>query len=575
MNGTTSKPDVSVATNERQEMKFTRRDLLVWGAGAAAGIVATPVPWKVLDDVSIWSQNWPWIPQPPRGPVEAKASFCTLCPNGCGLRVKMSSGHAVGVAGMSTHPVSRGVLCPLGYAAHQLNCHPRRLKTVKHRGLTSSWTEAQAAFARACTEGPIVVIDGFPGRAASSVLQSFAEKQHGSYRALASPEVRALLPYEKWTGISASSLGYDLENTRTVVSFGAPLLDGWGIPSRFARLWSERGAGARDAELRLIQIDAPFTRTAARSWRWVAIKEGSESALASGLASALIQQKLVPANYSFPLASLPDVAQQTGVPVDAILDLAHVVVEQGPVLAIARDENPAVAALNVVLGSVGARGGIVRRSAALSVRLSTEQAPSNVRAVLLDASVPWGFKNETGAEVFRFAAWDGGSTEADWLLPAPGFLEEISDIPTAPTASVDTYSVAASLVKPAFEVRSAAKFLTSVEPSLTPLEEVIHARYQTLLQRQSGVVHAKEAIPITQIASAQKLEEALSNGAVWVNEGSRGGKIECRLREWPSLTAASRPDDWGASWQTPVLPPLASKLFIESTLREVPSGRNA
>jgi Molybdopterin oxidoreductase Fe4S4 domain len=574
MNGTTSKPDVSVAINERQEMKFTRRDLLVWGAGAAAGIVATPVPWKVLDDVSIWSQNWPWIPQPPRGPVEVKASFCTLCPNGCGLRVKMSSGHAVGVAGMSTNPVNRGVLCALGYGAHQLNWHPRRLKTVTHRGLISSWTEAQDAFTRACTEGPIAVIDGFPGRAASSVLQSFAEKQHGSYRALASPEVRALLPYEKWTGISASSLGYDLENTRTVVSFGAPLLDGWGIPSRFSRLWSERGAGARDADLRLIQIDASLTRTASRSWRWITVNEGSESALALGLASALIQQKLLPANYSLPLASLPDVAQQTGVPVNAILDLAHVMVEQNPVLAIARDETPAVAALNVVLGSVGTLGGIVRRTAAPSVRLTTEQVPPNVRAVLLDASVPWDFKNETDAETFRFAAWDGGPTKADWLLPSPGFLEEISDIPTAPTASMDTYTIAAGLVKPAFEVRSAAKFIRSAEPNLTPLEEVIHARCESLLQKRAGVVHTKETIPISQFSSTQKLEETLSNGAVWVDEGTARGKLECRLGEWPSLTTKSRPDDWATSWQTAVLPPLASKLFIESTLRETPNRGN-
>ena len=32
-------------------MKVSRRDLLVWSAGAAAGLIAvTPVPWKLLDD---------------------------------------------------------------------------------------------------------------------------------------------------------------------------------------------------------------------------------------------------------------------------------------------------------------------------------------------------------------------------------------------------------------------------------------------------------------------------------------------------------------------------------------------
>jgi Molybdopterin oxidoreductase Fe4S4 domain len=556
------------------KMKFTRRDLLVWGAGAAAGIVATPVPWKVLDDVSIWSQNWSWIPQPPRGPVEVKVSHCTLCPNGCGLRVKMSSGYAVGVAGMAAHPASHGVLCPLGYAAHQLNWHPRRLKTVMHRGINSTWGEAQRAFAKACAEGPIAVIDGFPGRAASSVLQSFSEKQHGSYTALAGPEVRALRPYEEWTGVSANSLGYDLENARTVVSFGAPLLDGWGIPGRFPRLWAERGAGARDAELRLIQVDASLSRTAARSWQWVRIQEGSESVLASGLASALIQQKLVSAHDSFALPSLPDVAQQTGLPMDAILDLARVMVELSPVVAIARDENPAVAALNVVLGSVGARGGIVRRSATV-FRPQAAQATANIRAVLLDASVPWDFKTEAGVETFRFAAWDGGASKADWLLPAPGFLEETTDVPAAPTASVDTYTVAASLGKPAFEVRSATSFLASIEPSLSSVEAIIHSHCQNLFLQRKGVVHARQAIPTTEFASAQKLEEALSNGAVWVDAEPMNAKLECRLRGWPPLTPASLEEDWTASWQTPVLPSLASKVFVESTLRESPNRRNA
>ena len=160
-------------------MKVTRRDLLVWSAGAAAGIAFTPVPWKLLDDVSIWSQNWKWIPQPARVPVEVKPSFCTLCPNGCGLRVRTAAGWPVGIAGMSTHPINRGALCPLGFGMHQLNWHPLRLRTVRHKASTSSWGEAQAAFSKACSEGPVVVIDGYPGRAASSVLQTFAQKRGG------------------------------------------------------------------------------------------------------------------------------------------------------------------------------------------------------------------------------------------------------------------------------------------------------------------------------------------------------------------------------------------------------------
>src|SRR5579871_2113247 len=209
-------------------MKVTRRDLLVWSAGAAAGLMATPVPWKILDDVSIWSQNWPWIPQPSKGPVETKQSFCNLCPNGCGVQVPMAAGWPVGISGMKSHPISRGALCPLGFGAHQLNWHPQRVRTVRHHESPSTWSDARAAFAKATGEGPLVIIDGYPGRAASSLMQKFAQKQHGSYRVVHAAETRSLAVYESWSGVPASALGYDLENANTILSFGAPLLDGWG-----------------------------------------------------------------------------------------------------------------------------------------------------------------------------------------------------------------------------------------------------------------------------------------------------------------------------------------------------------
>ena len=73
-----------------------------------------------------------------------------------------------------------------------------------------------------------MIIDGYPGRAASSMLQDFAQKRNGDYRVVFGAETRSLSPYASWSGVPASSLGYDLENAQTVVSFGAPLLDGWG-----------------------------------------------------------------------------------------------------------------------------------------------------------------------------------------------------------------------------------------------------------------------------------------------------------------------------------------------------------
>ena len=553
-------------------MKFTRRDLLAWGAGAAAGLVVTPVPWKLLDDTSIWSQNWKWIPQPSRGPVEVKQSACTLCPNGCGLRVRMAGGWPVGVAGLANHPVTRGALCPLAFGAHQLNWHPDRLKTVQHHGKTTSWDDARTAFGKACGEGRVVVIDGYPGRAASAVMESFANKR-GEYRVVWGAESRAVAAYEKWSGVPATDLGYDLENARTIVSFGAPLLDGWGVPGRFTRLWAERAAGRAEPQLRVIQIEPSLSRTAARAWRWTAIRPSTECALAAGIAHVLIEENLVPAQHPLPVMTLVEAASQTGVDVNAIREIARIMVTEPPAVVIANHDNPSIAALNVLLGSVGTRGGIVRRWRAAKSFENAEAPLSSARAIVLDASVPWNFTPKADAEVFRFAAWNGGPGNADWLLPAPGFLEELTDVPSAPTAGMETYAVAPPLAKAPHITQSCAEFLATLDPGLASAEKTIHQRCAELFRGRVGTLHSHREIPATGIESISKLEEQLWSGAVWVGEPASDESSRCALTQWPADDVGS-PFDSHASWSVPVMPALATKLYQESGLRES-QGRNA
>ncbi|HET7890574.1 MAG TPA: hypothetical protein VFL34_03575 [Candidatus Sulfotelmatobacter sp.] len=558
-------------------MKVTRRDLLVWSAGAAAGLMVTPVPWKLLDDTSIWSQNWPWIPQPARGPLEVKHTSCTLCPNGCGMRVTTAAGWPVGVAGVRNHPASRGALCPLAFGAYQLNWHPQRLKTVRHRGSGSSWLEAKTAFENACGEGPVVVVDGYAGRAASAVLETFGRKR-GGYRVVVGPEVQALTPCEKWSGVPVRALGYDLENARTIVSFGAPLLDGWGTPGRFAHLWAEGAAGSIDPQLRLIQVENSLSRTAARAWRWIPVRAGSEPALAAGLARVLIEERLVAARGPVPSLSIDEAAAQTELTPDAIREIGRTIAARSPAVAIARDDNPAVAALNVVLGAVGKRGGIVRKAKEVRAQEEAHSLISDARAVLLDSSVPWDSAPQSDAEVFRFAAWDGsdpGSQRADWLLPAPGFLEELTDVPTAPTFSTETYAVAPSSIKPTVNAQSAAQFLCSIDSSLSTAEKLIHERCEELFRSRSGTVIGRETTPLADFGSVQKFEEQLWKGAVWVGEPLPPGRLQCKLTEWPAAGTYAHSDSWSSRWRQPVLPTLATKLYRESALRERPEARTA
>lgn len=554
-------------------MKVSRRELLIGGAGAIAGLVLSPVPWKLLGDTSIWTQNFPWIPQPARGPVETKYSVCTLCEAGCGIRVRMAKKCPVGIAGVRWHPGSQGALCALAFAAHQLNCHPRRLREVRHNERAASWAEAETAFRKACAEGPIAIIDARPGRAASSVFEAFTRKQRGSYQVVLSAESRALRPYAEWSGVPVASLGYDLENARTILSFGAPLLDGWGTPGRFTRLWSERAAGVADPVLRLIQIEPSLSRTAARAWRWVPVREGSEPALAAGLARVLLEEHMVNAKGPMPQLSLAEAAAATGLSPEALRDLAQIMLENRPAVVIAADDNPAIAALNVLLGAVEAPGGIVRKRGDVPSHVPAGSLPGSLRAVLVDSTVPWEFAAPTHAEVFRFAAWDGGGNMAGWLLPAPGFLEELTDVPTPPTFSLATYAIAPNLVALPTEVRSAAQFLLQIDPDLPAVEKVIKARCEGIFRSRQGTVYGEHPIAVTKIDAAQHFEEQLRQGAVWVGDAPSSGKLRCELKEWPAENGVAHASNWATGWVPPVFPALGTKLYQESNLRELPAGR--
>lgn len=555
-------------------MKVSRRDLFLGGAGLTAGLLFTPVPWKLLGDVSIWTQNWPWIPQPAHGPVETKQSCCTLCPAGCAMRVRMAAGWPVGISGVSADPRTKGALCPLGFAAHQLNWHPQRLREVRHRGRVASWGEAQSALEKALGEGRVAIIDGRPGRAASSVFETFAENHNGRYRVVLGRETQALTPYSEWIGVPPTALGYDLENAKTIVSFGAPLLDGWGTPGRFTRLWSEKAAGQSDPQLRLIQIGPTVSHTAARAWRWIAIREGSEAELAAGLAHVLVDEHLVSAKGPLPFATLEEAAAQTGLTSGVIRELAHTMAEQQPTLVITSDANPAVAALNVLLGAVGTPGGVVVKTKHSVWPVALEANTSPYRAIVIDSTVPWHFVPRTSAEVFRFAAWDGGF-EPDWLLPSPGFLEELTDIPAAPTAAVETYTVATNLIAQPEETKTLAQFLAKMDPTFPDVERLIHSRCEHLFRAKQGTIFGTEAMPVANFESAAKLEERLRSSTVWVGDPPRSDAFECVLTQWPPANADARPDDWASSWALPVFPSLATKLYQESTLREAPARRQA
>lgn len=209
----------------------TRRNAVKFFAGAAAGTVFTPVPWKLIRDSALWSENWPGVPHPATGEITFRQTRCNLCPAGCAVRARCVGGQPVSLAG------AEGGLCPMGVTGHHLPYHPSRLKS-------GPAAEARARMEQALARGARpAVLDLRPGRAASELYRNFVAERKGFY--VAPPRPPAAV---------------NLAAAKTVISLGVPLLEGWLAPAQVFAL--------RD-RFRLVQIEPMLSRTAALADQWL------------------------------------------------------------------------------------------------------------------------------------------------------------------------------------------------------------------------------------------------------------------------------------------------------------------
>src|SRR5208283_2081044 len=271
------------------QMTTTRRNLLKFVGGGAAGALLTPAPWRLITDTALWSENWPGIPRPARGEIRARFTHCTLCPAGCAVRARCVGGQPVSLTGVKPHPIGHGALCPWGLVGHQLPYHPARIRQGPVK-------EAIVAVARAIAQRGagerVAVLDLRPGRTVSwTYRRAMAVMAGGLY----------LTPFQPAYAI-------DLAAARTVVSFGAPLFDGWGTPGNVF---------AARANFRLIQVEPVESRTAALADIWLPIRPGTESAIASALTGEI---------------AIAEAARATGVD-EKTLGAAKEAMAAGPVLA--------------------------------------------------------------------------------------------------------------------------------------------------------------------------------------------------------------------------------------------------
>ncbi|MBW2296368.1 MAG: molybdopterin-dependent oxidoreductase [Deltaproteobacteria bacterium] len=284
-------------------MKIDRRSFLALTIGGAAGTALTPLPWKLTDDSSIWSQNWPWTPVPAKGENSYAYTSCTLCPGGCGLMVRMVGDRAVKIEGLEGHPINDGGICILGLSGLQLLYGATRVKTpLKRIGKRGegrwekiSWDEALANVTAklgqlrdANQSHTVACILGSKHGTTSTLFKRFMTA-YGSPNVMTTPSVQDTLEMtlQVMHGVEAEA-GFDIENSDYILSFGSGLIEGWGSPVRMFRAnsaWRENG-------VKVVQVEPRLSSTAAKSDQWIPINPGTEAALAMGIAHILIKESL-------------------------------------------------------------------------------------------------------------------------------------------------------------------------------------------------------------------------------------------------------------------------------------------
>jgi len=376
---------------------LTRREFLQFVVGGAIGSLFSPLPWRLADEMALFSQRWTY--QAPDGKETWDYTLCQLCPGGCGLKVRKIDERVVKVEGNLLNPVSRGGLCPLGMASVQLLYGDERRikKPLKRAGAKGEdkwqeigWDDALKILAqkleelREAGEGyGLVCIDGCNNNLMSRVIKRFCDA-YGTpnYLKMPSSEDATSLAIKVMQGFGGH-VGFDLENSDYIISFGSQLLEGWGAPVRMQAAYAYFCQNSLKPKTKIVQIEPRMSDTASKAGEWLPIKPGTEAALALGFAHVIIKEGLYNKkfinNHAVGFSAFKDlvlreysiqrVAEITGIASKEITRIAREFASaKKPVALWGRGkgiipsglyEVMAIHALNALVGNINQKGGVI------------------------------------------------------------------------------------------------------------------------------------------------------------------------------------------------------------------------
>ena len=379
-------------------MKISRRNFLRLASFSTLGAVAC----NFFDEREFVSQSPVQLPEDlVTGRDNWYATICRQCSEAEGLVVRIMEGRAKKVQGNPVYPTNLGghsIRCEAGL---QTLYHPDRIAGPmirqgprgSGRYGSISWDEAldllRGHLQSQTDRSRVLSVTGPLRGSMAHLMGSFADSFGARHMAFQPMEDAAYNQVMRDVMGQETMPTFDLKNAQYVLSFGADFLGTWKAPVQFSKGYGEfrQGLGRRNRGT-LVQVDSWFSLTAASADTWVPIDPGMEGMLALSIAQVIISEGLAPQERVNQLtggqgASALDayapqiIAQRLGIPPlhgmaphDVIRDLARNFAHNGSRSIAIGGSNAAahtngsfnlsaIFALNFLVGSVGAEGGVV------------------------------------------------------------------------------------------------------------------------------------------------------------------------------------------------------------------------
>ncbi len=533
------------------------------------GTMFTPIPWKLVDDASIWTQNWSWIPRVPKGQIDYVTTTSKLCPAGEGLRIMRVAGHPITAAGNPDHPLSRGGVSALARSEVYMLYSPARVKSPMKksgRGFEPiTWEQALIEMAEklGAAKGAVACVSGDATGTINEVLSAFVGKLGSAGCFLMPSEASTAAKGVKLMG-GKGQMGYDFENARTVLVLGADIFETWGTSTRNRKAFSAtRPVGAKP-ESDYIYVGPTQNNTAAVCDTWIPAAAADLGVVALGIAWHLLKagaRSDAPGFDTFAAVvnggfGPEDIRRATGIAPETLAGVAKALASSKAPLVVTGSPFGqglgagafmAGMALNMLLGRINKPGGVFALP-----ELPAVVSGAMSRAAMLDADLP-GFLKAVAAgkkaapkallvydanpayglpETATMAAalekipykvsfssfMDETAALCDLVLPNSLPLERYDDVATPYGSGCCLYSLTVPHQKPIFDTRTTGDVLLalarkmSVDLGFDNFQQVLKEKVAALGKVSGGFV-AKDVMP-WQVA-AGKPAPSLVGGDLW------------------------------------------------------------